>query len=188
MDAYTFDIFVMHSIAMENTEEDGIYTTTCELLEIGPLNGPDINNLESIKAIIRNISSTPVIHEWWADFSTWEDYHGILRAGTELSMHSIVTKINNQLKLLENGVSYIDMIDDNGNITIQYDETFPTISQGFEVKAKRKRLRKLKDIAAYNVAKFIVSENDIKTLYLPNSMQSLVSKFLDIYSGDYRTA
>ena len=175
MDAYTFDIFVMHSIAMENTE-------------IGPLNGPDINNLETIKAIIRNISSTPVIHDWLGDFSTWEDYHGILRAGTELSMHSIVTKIHILLKLLENGVSYIDMIDDNGNITIQYDETFPTISQGFEVKAKRKRLRKLKDIAAYNIAKFIVSENDIKTLNLPNSMQSLVSKFLDIYSGDYRTA
>ena len=68
------------------------------------------------------------------------------------------------------------------------DETLPTLSQGFEVKAKRKRLRKLKDIAAYNVAKFIVSENDIETLDLPNSLQSLVSKFLDIYSGDYRTA
>ena len=188
MNAYTFDIFIMHSIVMENTEEDGMYTTTCELLEIGPLNGPDINNLESIKAIIRDISSTPVIQEWWADFSTWEDFFGILRAGTELSMHSIVTKINNQLTLLENGVSYIDLIDDNGNITIQYDETFPTLSQGFEVKAKRKRLRRLKDIAAYNVAKFIVSENDIKTLNLPNSLQSLVSKFLDIYSGDYRTA
>ena len=107
MNAYTFDIFIMHSIVMENTEEDGMYTTTCELLEIGPLNGPDINNLESIKAIIRDISSTPVIQEWWADFSTWEDFFGILRAGTELSMHSIVTKINNQLTLLENGVSYI---------------------------------------------------------------------------------
>ena len=139
-----------------------MYTTTCELLEIGPLIGSDINNLESIKAIIRDISSTPVIQEWWADFSTWEDLFGILRSGTELSMHSIVTKINNQLTLLENGVSYIDLIDDNGNITIQYDETFPTLSQGFEVKAKRKRLRKLKDIAAYNVAKFIVTENDIK--------------------------
>ena len=137
--------------------------------------------------MIRNIASTPVIQEWWADFSTWEDLYGILLAGTELSMHSMVTKINNQLKLLENGVSYVDMIDDNGNITIQYDETFPTLSQGFEVKAKRKRLRKLKDIAAYNVAKFIVSENDIETLNLPKSLQSLVSKFLDIYSGDYRT-
>ena len=187
MNAYTFDIFIMHSIVLENTEEDGIYTTTCELLEIGPINGPDINNLESIKVMICDSSSTPVIQEWWEDFSTWEDFYGILRAGTELSMHSIMVKINNQLNLLENGVSYIDMIDDNGNITIQYDETFPTLSQGFEVKAKRKRLRKLKDIAAYNVAKFIVSENDIETLNLPKSLQSLVSKFLDIYSGDYRT-
>ena len=188
MNAYTFDIFIMHSIGLENTEENGIHTTTCELVEIGPLNGPDNNNLESIKTIIRDISSTPVIKKWWEDFSTWEDFYGILRAGTELSMHSIVTKINNQLTLIENNVSYIDLIDDNGNITIQYDETLPTLSQGFEVKAKRKRLRKLKDIAAYNVAKFIVSENDIETLDLPNSLQSLVSKFLDIYSGDYRTA
>jgi hypothetical protein len=46
--------------------------------------------------------------------------------------------MNNQLTLLENSVSYIDLIDDNGNKTIQYDETFPTLSQGFKVKAKRK--------------------------------------------------
>jgi hypothetical protein len=56
------------------------------------------------------------------------------------------------------------------------------------VKAKRKQFRKLKEIAAYNVANFIVSENDIETLDLPNSLQNLVSKFLDIYSGDYCTA
>jgi hypothetical protein len=48
--------------------------------------------------------------------------------------------------------------------------------------------RKLKDIAAYNVAKFIVIENDIETLNLPDSLPKLVSKFLDIYSGDYHTA
>ena len=39
---------------LESTEEDGIYTTTCELVEIGPLNGPDKNNKESIKAMIRD--------------------------------------------------------------------------------------------------------------------------------------
>ena len=118
MNAYTFEIFILHSIVLESIEEDGIYTTTCELVEIGPLNGPDKNNIESIKAMIRDISSTPVIQKWWTDFSTWEDFYGILRVGTELTMHSIVTKINNQLALLENSVSYIDLIDDNGNITI----------------------------------------------------------------------
>ena len=122
----------------ESIEEDGIYTTTCELVEIGPLNGPDINNLESIKSVIRNISSTPVIQKWWSDFSTWEDLYGILRAGTELSMHSIVTKINNQLTLLESGVSYIDLIDNKEDLTIHYAETCSTLSQGFEMKAKRK--------------------------------------------------
>ena len=48
MNAYKFDIFVMHSIVLENTEEDGIYTTSCDLLEIGPLNCPDMNNLNVI--------------------------------------------------------------------------------------------------------------------------------------------
>ena len=91
MNAYTFEIFILHSIVLESTEEDGIYTTTCELVEIGPLNGPDKNNIESIKAMIRDISSTPVIQKWWTDFSTWEDFYGILRVGTELKMHSRVT-------------------------------------------------------------------------------------------------
>jgi hypothetical protein len=100
MNAYTFEIFIMHSIVLENTEENGIYTTTCKLVEIGPLNCPDNNNLESIKTMICYISSTPVIKKRWADFSTGEDFHVILQAGTELSMNSIVTQINNQLTLL----------------------------------------------------------------------------------------
>jgi hypothetical protein len=188
MNAYIFDIFIMHSIALENKEEDGIYTTSCDLVETGPLNIPDFNNFNRIKEMIRDIPSTSVASNWWADFSTWDDFYGILRAGTTLSMHAIVTKIESQLELLENNVSYVDLIDDNGNIIIQHDETFPTISQGFKVKAKRKRLRTLKDIAAYNVAKYIASESDIEILEIPHSLHSLVSIFLDTYSGDYRTA
>ena len=187
MNAYIFDTFVMHSIVLENTEEDGIYTTSCDLVEIGPLNCPDVNNFNFIKRMIRDIHYTPVARNWWTDFSTWEDFYGILRGGKELSIHLIVRKINNQLERLVNNVSYIDLVDENGNITIQYDETFPTISQGFKVTAKRKRLRKLKDIAAYNVAKLIVSQTDLETLDIPHSLISLVSMFLDTHSGDYRT-
>ena len=122
MNAYKFDIFVMHSIVLENTEEDGIYTTSCDLLEIGPLKCPDVKNLNFIKTMIRDIHHTPVARNWWTDFSTWEDFYGILRAGKELSMHLIVRKINNQLEQLVNNVSYIDLVDENGNITIHYDE------------------------------------------------------------------
>ena len=188
MNAYVFDIFISHSIVLENMEEDGIYTTTCDLVEIGPLNMPKLNNLRRIKDMVRDISLTPIASNWWTDFSTWKDYHGILRSGSKLSMHSIVTKINSQLELLENNMSYVDVFDDNGNIIIQHDETFPTLAQGFIVKAKRKRLRTLKDIAAYNMAKYTTSESDIKILEIPHSLHVLVTKFLDTYSGDNQTA
>ena len=188
MNAYVFDIFISHSIVLEDMEEDGIFTTTCDLVEIGPLNIPKLNNLRKIKEMVRDISSTPIASNWWTDFSTWKDFYGVLRTGSKLSMHYIVTKINSQLELLENSMSYVDVIDDNGNIVIQHDETFPTHAQGFIVKAKRKGLRTLKDIAAYNVAKNTTSESDVKILEIPRSLHVLVTKFLDTYSGDYRTA
>ena len=100
-------------------------------------------------------------------------------------MHLIVQEINSKLELLENNCSYVDLIDENGNILIQHDETFPNLSQGFLLKAKRKRLRTLKDIAAYNVAKYTESTGDVKVLTIPHCLYKLVSKFLDTYSGDY---
>jgi hypothetical protein len=57
--------------------------------------------------------------------------------------------------------------------------------QGFLLKAKRKRLRTLKDIAAYNVAKYIESTSDVKVLTIPPCLHNLESIFLDTYSGDY---
>ena len=188
MNAYVFDIFISHSIVLEETEEEGIFTTTCDLVEIGPLNIPKWNSLRKIKDMIRDLSSTPIASNWWTDFSTWKDFYGILRTGSKLPMHYIVTKINSKLELLENCLSYVDTIDDSGNIVIQHDETFPTFSQGFIVKAKRKRLRTLKHIAAYNVAKSTASESDVKILEIPCCLHVLVTKFLDTYSGDYRTA
>ena len=112
MNAYVFDIFISHSIVLENMEEDGIYTTTCDLVEIGPLNMPKLNNLRRIKDMVRDISLTPIASNWWTDFSTWKDFHGILRSGSKLSMHYIVTKINSQLELLKNNMSYVDVIDE----------------------------------------------------------------------------
>ena len=155
---------------------------------MGPLSILDGNNFRRIKEIVRETSSAQMASNWWTDFSTWEDFYGILRAGTELPMHLIVQKINSQLELLENNISYVDLIDENGNIIIQHDETFPTLSQGFILKAKRKRLRKVKDISAYNVAKYLSSESDVKLLQIPLCLHDLVRVFLDTYSGDYRSA
>jgi hypothetical protein len=185
MNAYVFDVFITHSIVMEDFEEDGIYTTTCDLVEVGPLNIPDFNKFRRIKKIVRDISSTEIASNWWTDFSTWEDFSGILRTGTKLSMHSVVQEINSKLELLENNTSYVDLIEENGNILIQHDETFPNLSQGFLLTAKRRRLRTLKDIAAYNVAKYTESTSDVKVLTIPPCLHDLVSTFLDTYSGDY---
>ena len=70
MNAYVFDVFITHSIVMEDFEEDGIYTTTCDLVEVGPLNIPDFNKFRRIKKIVRDISSTEIASNWWNDFST----------------------------------------------------------------------------------------------------------------------
>ena len=83
MNAYVFDIFITHSIVTEDFEEDGIYTTTCDLVEVGPLSTLDGNNFRRIKEIVRETSSAQMASNWWTDFSTWEDFYGILRAGTE---------------------------------------------------------------------------------------------------------
>ena len=76
-------------------------------------------------------------------------------------MYSIVTKINSELELLENNISYVDVIDDNGSIIIQH---------------------------AYNVAENTTSESDVKIFEIPHSLHVFFTKFLDTYSGYYHTA
>jgi exonuclease I len=99
-------------------------------------------------------------------------------------LHFTVQEINNNLEQLENNTSYVDLIDENGNISI-HDATYLNLSQGFLLKAKRKRLRILKDISAYNVAKYTVSGSDVKVLKISLCLHDLVSIILDTYSGDY---
>jgi hypothetical protein len=100
-------------------------------------------------------------------------------------MHLVVQEIKSKLELLENNTSYVNLIDENGNILIQHDEIFPNLGQGFLLTAKRTRLRTLKDIASYNVAKYTESTSDVKFLTIPPCLHNLVSLFLDTYSGDY---
>ena len=107
MNAYIFDIYIMHSIMLEHKEEEGTFTTYHDLLEIGPINMPVPSNLKRIKDMIRDISSKPVTSNWWTDFSTWDDFNGLLRTGTKLPIHSIVSIINNELQLLDNNLSYM---------------------------------------------------------------------------------
>ena len=77
----------------------------------------------------------------------------------------------------------IDTIDDNGNIEITITEDTEDIFQGFTVKAKRKRLRRLQDIAAFNLALHLVSEVEVESLNIPQTLIPIVKIFLVTYSG-----
>ena len=105
-----------------------------------------------------------------------------------MSVHSVVSEINKTLQSFENAESYMESIEENGNIKFHLDESFPTLFQGFKITAKRTRIRNLREIAAFNVAKYISSENDVKKLKIPSSLYKLITVFLDTYSGDYKTA
>ena len=59
------------------------------------------------------------------------------------------------------------------------------ILQGFKVKARRRRLRRLKEISAFNIVQHLASEGDIESLNIPESVKSLVKKILVSFSGNY---
>ena len=46
---------------------------------------------------------------------------------------------------------------------------------------------RLKEIAAYNVGQCLSSDSDIEHLNLPQTLDVLVKKFINTFSGDYLT-
>ena len=152
---------------MEEKLENTILRTFLSHLEIGPMNRPDPFTMNTIKQILSDIASKEVTTNWWREFSTWEDFWGILCSGTNLSIHKVVSRINGSLKSLPNSSAYIEWIDENGNIQISLEENSPSLLQEFTIIARRRKLRRLKDIAAYNVARLISDKSDIRELNLP---------------------
>ena len=75
-----------------------------------------------------------------------EDLFGLLRTGTKLPIHSVVLEVNRSLERIESGMCTIDHMSD-------LHKDFLNLMKGYQITAKRKRLRTLKQIAAYNVAK-----------------------------------
>ena len=162
-----------------------IYKNRYELVEVGPLNMLCPELLSRIHIILQGISSEDISKNWWTEFSSWKDLRALLRTGTTLSIHRVVHYLRIRLQEINAYESSINMIDENGNIDIIIEEFNEDIFQSFTLKAKRKRLRRLKDIAAYNVAKQISSEDYLEYLELPTTLKSLVKTFIVTYSGNY---
>ena len=146
---------------------------------------PEPEHLKEIKEALKKISSMAITSKWWTDFSSWEDFHGLLRTGPKLSMHLVVMVLKTRLNTITHGYCHIENIDQNGNIILDLNERFPTLMKHYQIIARRRKLRTLKQIASYNIAKFISGEYDIQQLEIPQSLNKLVASFLDTYNVDY---
>ena len=59
-------------------------------------------------------------------------------------------------------------MDENGNIVITIKEHKEVMFQGFKLKAKRKRLRRLHEITAFNLAQLL--EMDVESFNTPKTL------------------
>ena len=106
---------------------------------------------------------------------SWRDFKALLRTGSMLSIHRVVKYLTENLENVHGFDVTIDTIDENGNnIEIAMTEETEDIFQGFILKAKRKRLRRLQDIAAFNLAQYLVSEAEVESLNIPKKLIPLV--------------
>ena len=108
-----------------------------------------------------------------------------LRTGSKLSIQRIVENLNRELEAIESVNAYIGTIDENGSIEIEISEEHEDILQAFTIRASRKRLRRLKEVAAYNVAQHLNCDEEVDILQIPNSLKKLVRQFVIKFSGDY---
>ena len=66
------------------------------------------------------------------------------------------------------------MIDENGDIKISITEKTNEILEGFVLKARRKCLKRLKDTAAFDFARYHNSEGNLKYRNLHTTLKPLV--------------
>ena len=143
-------------------------------MQYGPLNTIISNNLRNVKKAFLDISSSSIKSNWWTEFYSWEDFKALLHTGSKLSFHTVVAKLRRNFKYLQNAKAYIETIDDNRDIVVQVDETYEDLIQGFTIQAKRRRLRRLSDPTAFNIAQYLESESDVYCLEVPRNLRRFV--------------
>ena len=100
-------------------------------------------------------------------------------------MHTVIENLNHKFEAIEIAEAYVETIDENGNIEIELSESTDELLQAFTIRAKRKKLRSLKDFAAYNVAQYLSCHSDVEDLQVPISLKKLVKPFVITFSGHY---
>jgi hypothetical protein len=133
--------------------------------------------LNKVRAAVKSISSSLVPLNWWTEFSTWQDFRALLRTGNKLYIHTVVENLKRKLEAIEN--VDVETINENGNIEVEISESNDDILQDFTIRAKRKKIRRLKDVAAYNVAQYLSCHSDVEDLEVPISLRKLVRPFVN---------
>ena len=131
--------------------------------------------LSRIARTLQGISLLDVPKNWWTEFFIWGDFQALLRTGTLLSVHRVVEHIGREFGEINDNDATLEMIDDNRNMEIMITEDTQDMLQGFKVKARRRRLRRLKEISAFNIAQHLASEGDIESLNIPDNYFSAFS-------------
>ena len=131
--------------------DDGICFYTHNLVQVDPQNMICSRTLPKVKSNLRSISLVDVPMNWWKEFSSRHEFRGLLCTKTKLKIHEIVKNFSKHFETVEDIDAYIENIDENGNLEIGLSENNENIFHSFTIRASRKRLRRLKEIAAYNV-------------------------------------
>ena len=93
--------------------------------------------------------------------------------------------LNRELEAIENINAYIGTIGENGSIQIEISEDSRDTFHAFTIRASRNRLRRLKEVAAYNIAQDLNFEDNVDFLQIPNYLKKLVWQFVVTLSGDF---
>ena len=85
INCYIFNLHINCCFKKDRRLEDGILFYTHDLVQLGPLNLIRSEVISAVKQEIRMISSYNVPVNWWTDFSSWQDFRGLLHSGTAVN-------------------------------------------------------------------------------------------------------
>ena len=80
-------------------------------------------------------------------------------------------------------VQYIELVPNLATRAFGGTEISSTVHQEFEITARRKKVRRLEQIGAFNIAINFFCQSDIKELPIPKPMKKLIKMYLDTFSA-----
>ena len=81
-------------------------------------------------------------------------------------------------------LEYIELFPNLATRAFGGNEISSTVHQEFEITARRKKLRRLEQIAAFNIATQLSCQSDKKEWPIPKPTKKLIKMYIDTFSVD----